>query len=266
MEDMICNKKRPVIVGVTLHPKDIEGTTRAILIPGHYVLVVGKEGDDFTIHDPTYGENGEEPTKLSYYEQTTDQSWIPGFETRGYVDFTDPSPIQELSGQSVSLAAEGDIDSSITFSVAAEVGGAVLRVVDPEGNVTGVDSQLVEEIPNSAYFVDSVENDETGDPPDSEVDHVAISTPADGLYTVEVQGLKLSGYNLYIDAFAIDGTSQPPVVISGVAGFDSVSTFDIDYDPFSVEPPTAVRLATFEITADDIMNGLLLDMMVLQEV
>jgi len=216
LDDTICRDGNPVIVGVNL---DSSGN------PGHFVIVTGKQGDDYQIADPGYSR-----TKLSEYNNQ--------FETRGFVA-DPPGDISELD------------------LIVGDVGEVI--VIDPSGRRTGFDpitKQILEEIPNSVYFRDGLRNDITGALP-SEVSHyVQIFQPLPGTYQVIVTGLKLGTYLISGRMFSRDGGSEPEILVNAVAGLGSASAFSITV---SLEPntrPTVVALATFESTLTDISNSL----------
>lgn len=214
LEDIVCKQGFPVVVGVDL---DAQGD------PQHYVLVTGKQGDEFTIADPGFAGR----TTLSSY---------PNFETRGHV--ADPP---------------GDI-SSLVVSVGD---GAELLVTDSAGNRTGFDpgQGRVEEIPRSVYFRDSLENDETGEPPTETTHSAPIFQPAQGTYRILLTGLKTGLFQVLIDAFAQDGTPQPQLRITGFSGGGSATSFEIQFVSSSGGVTQAVRLATFASTLGDIANA-----------
>jgi hypothetical protein len=217
LDTVVCQGS-PVIVGVNL---DQQGT------PGHYVVVTGKQGNDYTIADPGFAR-----TMLSDYASQ--------FVTRGFV--ADPS---------------GDI-SELNLAVGD---AAELLIVNSAEQKTGYDpsvGNVVQQIPNSVYLRDSLQDDRTGAPP-TEIDHFGeIFQPTQGTYQVLVTGLKLGTYSLSERMFSKDGSAQPDVIVAGVAGPGSSSAFSIHVSSVPGSTPTAVRIATSQSTLTDISNSLAL--------
>src|SRR3989442_1483282 len=159
LEDRLCRSGFPVIVGVNLGP-DEDGN----IVPHHFVLVTGKTGNHFEILDPGHPTN----TTLANYGNI--------FETRGYI--SDP---------------DGD-RSSLHLSL----NDAELFITDPMGRRTGFDptfpDHIREDIPESSYSRDGLENDETGETPkQSEIGHfLNVNQPLPGSYKVTVTGVELA--------------------------------------------------------------------------
>jgi hypothetical protein len=221
LANVVCEQRHPVIVGVDL---DSNGT------PGHFVVVTGKQGNDYTIADPGFSSR----TLLSDYNDE--------FVTRGFV--ADPAgDISELD------VAVGDV--------------AEFLITDPSGRKTGYDSatsKIVKEIPNSEYFRDALQNDVTGAAP-TETNHFAsIFQPNSTTYNVVVTGLKLGTFTLVGRIFAQDGTPAVEILVSGIAGPGSSTEFTIHEN---TTPPAQANVgakATFDGTLDDINNALLLQL------
>lgn len=216
LDTTVCQQGEPVIVGVNLAP---DGT------PGHYVLVSGKIGNDFQIADPGYSN-----TRLSQYNND--------FETRGFV--ADPP---------------GDI-SELDFAIGD---AAELLIVDPSQRRVGYDptqGEVLEDIPQSAYFRDSLIDDVTGAPPTETTHLVEIFQPSPGTYQIIVSGKKLGTYVLSTRMFSQDGSSQPDSTISGVSGPGASSSFSIQIASSSGVGPILLRRSTFQSTLADISNNL----------
>jgi hypothetical protein len=188
LEDALC-QGHPVIVGVNI----VNG------IPGHFVLVTGKQGNQYLINDPGHS------------DRTTLDAYNNQFETRGYV----ADPPGDISALDVAV---GD--------------GVELLVVDPAARRTGFDavsSMTVEEIPNSVYFKDALEDDVTGDPP-TETGHICqIQRAPVGVYEVTLIGLAPRTYEVSLRAFSQDGSAQPPIVITGTAVPGVTSSLLVEY-------------------------------------
>jgi Peptidase_C39 like family len=212
----LCQGGNPVIVGVNL---DQQGT------PSHFVVVTGKQGNDYTIADPGYSK-----TTLSQYNNK--------FVTRGFV--ADPS---------------GDISElDLTVGDVAEI-----LVIDSSGQETGYDpslGQIVQQIPNSVYFRDALQDDLTGAPATETIHFGEIFQPSQEAYQIDVNGLKLGTYSLSIRMFSQDGSPQPDVILSGIAGPGSSSSFAIQVNSVPGATTTVVPIATFQSTLADISNSL----------
>lgn len=196
---------------------DSEGT------PTHYVLVTGKQGSEYTIVDPG--------------DHTNTTLDISDFVTRGHI--VDPP---------------GDM-SGLDFCVGTS---ANLLVTDPSSNRTGFDetaSAVLEQIPQSVYFSDSLRDDEMGAPPNDQSHSVLVFQPAQGTYTVFVTGRQLGSYTVQVDAFSADGTAQPEVSFQGVANVVSSSTFQVQFASTTGASPIVTRVATFQSTIADLSNS-----------
>jgi hypothetical protein len=158
------------------------------------------------------------------------------FDTRGFVI----DPTDNISELDFSL---GDV--------------ADILVTDPTGRSTGLDPAKgnVQVIPGSAHYVDSLDNDVTGEA-DLKPDHfINIFQPQSGNYSVFVTGAKLGAYVLGINAFSEDGTRQPPLSASGIANLGSSSTYQLQFSSSPGTTPNITRVATFQSTLDDINNS-----------
>jgi hypothetical protein len=218
LDDTVCRLNKPVIVGVEL---DSGGT------PSHFVVVTGKQGSDYTIADPGFAR-----TTLTAYDNE--------FVTRGFV--ADPS---------------GDI-SELNFAV-GDV--AEFLIVNSSGQKTGYDpsiGQVVQQITNSVYFRDALQDDLTGAPP-IETDHFSeIFQPSQGTYQIVITGLKLGTYSVSSRMFSQDGSPQPELLVPGIAGPGSSSAFSIQVNSTPGAISTVAAVATFESTVGDISNALAL--------
>jgi hypothetical protein len=190
----------------------------------HFVLVTGKQGDTYTIIDP----DGKGNT-------LADSPYNGNFITRGYV--RDPLDSSQLN---VALGTDGEV-----------------LVTSPTGARTGYDpvnKTIVEEIPSSAHYVDSISDDEQPIS-DGLPDHVVnILNPVQGTYTILISGLSLGVYTLAVDIFSPDGTLELDNKISGIASSSSTSEFTVVVA--HGVPTTVLRKATFASTVTEINNSL----------
>jgi hypothetical protein len=208
LDQLLCQGV-PVIVGVDL---DLSNG------PTHYVIVTGKQGNQYEIVDPGH-------------RKTTLLDPNDGFSIRGQV--VDPP---------------GDV-SALNLSV----GDAELLIIDPTGNRTGFDSTggtIREEIPRSTHFIDSLEDDLTGAAATEVSYSVPMFQPLQGTYQVVLTGLKLGMYTLSIRSFSQDGSPQPAVDVSGMTRPGLESAYLIEY---SSTPGAALRV--FGITATPVTRN-----------
>ena len=195
-------------------------------VPNHYVLVTGKQDAEYQIVDPGDHSN----TVLD----TSD------FVTRGHV----ADPVGDISGLDLALGSNAE-----------------LLVIDGGGRRTGFDQAsgtVLEEIPQSVHFVDSLRNDVTLTPPNGKSHSVLVFQPFAGPYTVLVTGLELGTYLLEADSFSTDGTPQVGTSVNGIASVGSSSTFQIQFGSAPNVSSTIARVASFQSALADIANSLAL--------
>jgi hypothetical protein len=222
LQNTVCSASAPVIVGVDLSLNQVNQP-----VPGHYVLVTGWDGAQFQIADPGYPSR----TSLSAYGNQ--------FVGAGYV--TDPQNAR----------------SSLHISVT----DAELVATDPNGLKSGFDvtsSQDLNQIPGSAYSRSKLVNDETGQPASQVGYYLDIHQPADGAYTIIVQGLKLETYDLTVRVFDANGNPEPPLSVVGIAAPGSRQTLSIQSASSVGAISTVGVVATFQNTLADIQNSLAL--------
>ncbi|PWT81277.1 MAG: hypothetical protein C5B44_04070 [Acidobacteria bacterium] len=208
LDEVLC-MGFPIIVGVKLSGG----------VPKHFVIVIGKNGSDYTINDPAFNPVSNPKTKLSQYG---------AFETRGFVTPASWNGNPNACGGH----ALTDADDKSALTIFGDNNVEVL-VVDPNGRRTGFDSatgNLVEDIPESVYFRDSFEDDQTGTPP-NEINHlIEMDHPMAGSYQLVVIGRQAGPYRVTIEPFSRDGSAQNPIVFQGTAPGGSV-TFPFQYSP-----------------------------------
>jgi hypothetical protein len=191
LDDVLCNRGFPVTVGVW----KTAGSTSAV--PEHYVLVVAKTETGYEIADP----GDRTKTSLSQY---------PRFETRGYVE----PPVGLPPGFAASPAAS--VASAVSQVSVAFSGNGILWMVAPGGRVTGIDplgGNIVEQIPFSTSFGDSLSDDETGEPADTSTQFVYVNTPKPGKYRLLVTASQAGAYELTAKSTYDDGSRR---VIFGI--------------------------------------------------
>jgi hypothetical protein len=231
LDQALCSKTpHPVIVGVKHCLKNgpacpVPAAPCVPAFPCHFVLVTCKQGDSYNIVDPDGG------------NQKTLDKYQGGFQTRGsVVNVVDP-PGEDFSALNLST------DNN-----------ASLLVTDPNGNRTGFDSsssQILQNIPKSAYFVDALSDDVTAAAPTETGRSVQVFQPAQGTYTVLVNGVTSGPYHLSIQPFSQDTKPQPSLSVSGNAQPGSTDTYSVQFVsvPGSNSTVTAMSgLATYSVT------------------
>jgi hypothetical protein len=200
---------------------------------GHCVVVTGKTGSGYSIIDPGHIVGH---TSLADYSN----------------NFTVVGAVKSVSGD----------PSELDFVV---VDYANMLVTAPDGSRTGFDpisGQVVQALPNSAYFVqdNSVDTDAETLPATSTTYSVGSLLPKDGTYTVQLTGLQAGSYQLGIKSFDVNGKAQTYILTPGIANVGSSSTFRVQYVSTPGATSTVTRLATFDSTLADIANSLALDL------
>ncbi|MEO8360709.1 MAG: putative Ig domain-containing protein [Vicinamibacteria bacterium] len=197
----------PVIVGVDLR----------LNVPGHFVLVTGKEGGDFTIADPGHANR----TKLfGDYNNL--------FVARGSVVPSNATVANALVNSYLLNADSVASLSTVNISVGDN---AELMIIDAAGRRTGHDPTtgvLLEEIPYSVYFSDSLNNDQTGELDSQSTHSLILSQAVQGRYTLIVTGQVSGPSEVSVTSFAEDGSAQLDVSILSLAQAGSTATYQID--------------------------------------
>jgi uncharacterized protein YjdB len=234
LEAIVSQGQRPAIVKVAsrTHPNTpnafhfvavigvvtVTGPTCSSYFDGHSCV-------DFLISDP-YGSPSIDPTGTPPNILLNTPDMLPytmlgqygTFSIYGFVtDPPDSSRLDIAVGDSVSLL-----------------------VVDAAGRRTGLDPStgaILNEIPGSAYFDTSVDDEDTVDPghvfgPPTPVTHqVDIFNPLQGAYTVTLSGVQTGSYVLALTAFSQDGSAQPLRVLRGNANPGSTSSTTVQFSP-----------------------------------
>lgn len=165
---------------------------------GHFVLVIGEQNGHFLINDPGHVN----ATTLDFYNNT--------FETRGYVS-----------------AQAGDVSE---FDISAGTSTEVL-VVDPLGRLTGYNPAselIVEQIPQSVHFSDSLEKSDLTGAPGTNTAHMAeIFQPMQGDYQVFLISTNPGNYKLVLGSFSSTGTAGPRLTMTGAENSVGITAFQV---------------------------------------
>ena len=176
---------------------------------GHYVLVTGKTGNTYSIIDPGCSQASDLSSAFScpsVADPTRTVSYGNSYVIVGTVK--DPPDRSE-------------VDVSIP-------GNAALQVVDPNGLQTAFDPatfQTSNQIPNSAYSLYALDDDEEVSPLIGPAHYVQIPTPMQGISRVVVRGLATGNFALNISAYDRLGQNEGPLSFSGSAQPGSTATF-----------------------------------------
>jgi hypothetical protein len=177
----------PIIVGVNLNAQGM---------PSHFVLVTGEQDGQFLINDPGHAGN----FNLSAYGNQ--------FVTRGYVG--DPS---------------GDV-SELNISIG---NNAELLLTDPIGRNTGYDpvsGNILQEIPQSAYFSDVLEDDPSGVILTNDISHfITVFQPTNGQYQILLTGINYASYTVGSSTFARNGARQIKTLETGNIAPNATQSF-----------------------------------------
>ncbi len=131
------------------------------------------------------------------------------------------SPTTTTTGPLIPAVTRPDASSSIIDSSEVDLAvgnNATFLVEDSAGHRTGKtfpSNNVLQEIPHSAYFEDSIGNAETGQAGTLVSHQAQILQPMEGTYVVTLTGLQLGAYDLVIRAFSRDGSSQPLLEVKG---------------------------------------------------
>lgn len=207
VDDLLC-QNIPVIVKVDV----AKGQCGPTASGSHFVLVTGKQGSSYAINDPGCGH--------------TTLDGLTFVEARGYVGpYVGNTPGTKTEAATTAVSNNGSL-------VVTADNNVEIMVIDPAGKRTGfvpTTGAVVEEIPNSEYFRDTLANVETGGPPVDTSHQIQIDQAAAGTYQVIVTSRKQGQYSISVDTFSSDGKPQiPRTIIQGTTQTGS-SSFQIQY-------------------------------------
>jgi HYR domain-containing protein len=215
VEEAVCTQGYPEIVGVKLRLDAKLG----VLVPNHYVLVTGKEGNRFTIIDPL----DPSVTYLDQYyaDNTAKNPYRGGFITRGYVK-----------------------DPPVSSGIDVHSATANLMLIDPLGRAAGLDlgsGEEVEEIPGAVHYLDALEDDETGELPERASQLIEITAPPEGTYRLLATALQDGPFQIILQAYSEDDSEQPPLILQGQAAAGESLVYEIEFSAAPGAAPQAVR-------------------------
>jgi len=237
VENQLCDvHPHPVVIGV-------RSNSNPLKYPGHYVLVTGVSVIDpsgtkqYAINDPA-GKASVMPGGGFY----TNSQGNPEFQTRGTV--TDP---EDLSSLSVSVDAATN-----------------LTVTDSGGNQTGFSAttgSLVQNIPNSATFIDEFDDDAAPGDAGEPSEFVIVNSPGSGNYTISLTGSSATGaspspYVVALSVVGQDGSIQSQIQVPGISAPGSSSTIKLSLLPTPGSSSVVAPQITFTSTLADISNSL----------
>jgi PKD repeat protein len=201
----------PVIVGVNTNA---DGAAK------HFVFVIGYEDGQYVINDPGHAD----ATNLDYYNNS--------FETRGYVS----ASTGDVSGFDVSVGTAADT-----------------LLVDSLGRRSGYEpatGEILQEIPQSVYFLDALENDDLTGADGTDIAHlVEIYQPLQGNYQCFLFGTVGGNYDLSLRSFSINGTAGTAVSAPGTATVGAVAFYAATLASGNVTPQTVTNQIPWTVSA-----------------
>jgi hypothetical protein len=178
---------------------------------GHFLLLTGKQGSTYTVQDPG----------------CANRTTLTG--TFSCPSRADPGRMLTFDGNYIPYGAVKDPPDMRLVNLALPANGW-LRVVDPSGNVTALDTSqqdaTLSGIPSSAYFLVSVDDDENLSAPPAATSHfVDLRTPVPGVYVVTVNGTANGQATLGISSFDSFGQPLSQSVLASQAEPGSLQTY-----------------------------------------
>jgi hypothetical protein len=146
----------------------------------------------------------------------------------------------ELSGLSIS------VDNGYVYAT------------DPSGTSTGIDptsGSRAQGIANSAAFIESLNNDTSGEFATNMGTFVEIGQPATGFYRLVVKSQTTAIHTLRLTGFSHDGSTQPQLVVPNIPGGGVSTGFSVQYDPAPGSVPSVIRLRFSDVFPNDYFYG-----------
>ena len=221
--ELCSDNPYPVIIGVK-HCVDDKNQPR---FPCHFVLVIGKEGNDYIIADPATGS-----------KRSLMASYGADFTTRGIVKDS-PGDISQRNlalDQNASMIVTDANGNQSQLNLALDQNASMI-VTDANGNQAGINpvtGTILQQIPGSAYFMDQIQDaSELNTPGPVDVAPTAhilqIQQPQQGSFHIVVNGKNQGPSTLVIRGFNQDGGAQNPIVAPGNAQPGSTLTYNVQF-------------------------------------
>lgn len=220
LDNALIQRGVPVIVGVKLKKAvDPKVPGGYLIYPGHYVLVIGRESTSGSVRHLIVDPGSSPKQYLEEYNFVIDKAVspevihtysFPVFETRGSV--CDPLDLSSIS-----------VTSDATAEVMLVSGSGYKTGFDPESG------ERLQEIPGSAYFIDSIDDNETGELAMNPSHMVILMEPAGGKYQLAVTGTKDGYFRVQADIVTVSGEAREPIIFEGVITPGTTRVFEISY-------------------------------------
>lgn len=218
----------PVVVGVNSRRNG------SAISSGHFILVTGIAGTDFTINDP----GNRNKRLLSSYAD---------YDIRGYY-----APARQMSTRSLRAADTPTTSAEIPGGLSFTVNDAVdIVVTDPNGLRTGIDNStapptVYREIPGTCFFMDGLGtvNEEGYAPPDEYTYYLHINGAEEGDYSIALTGRDARPHALRIQGMAADDSFQIPINKTETLSIGQVVTITYPYCSVPIPPQDASSLWT----------------------
>jgi hypothetical protein len=216
----------PVVVGVNL---DVNYR------PHHFVLVTGYVDGDYSILDPGHA------------NRTTLSDYGGEYVTRGIV-----VPSAAATPNSVGALSPPDNVSALNISVDQR---AAVLLSDNLGRRTGFDAGANaerEEIPASAHFQDSLDDDVDLTTASEFSDSVSVFQPSAATHQVKVTGHTTGPYTVTVHPFRSDSSSQGAISFPGISGPGGSLSLRVQLAVLPGSTSTIIRQASYSGTLQDI--------------
>jgi hypothetical protein len=218
--------------------------------PCHYVAVWGERNGDYLIADP-------KPTNSAVCLPNCVSNGVIGNLVIGNLQTYTHLKLSDYDHY-VTLGYVSDPTnlSGLAISTPSNVN---LALTSPSGAVTGFDAStqtVIDAIPGSGYFVESIQNNEDASLSTPPVTVVEASDFSGGQYTLTVTGASSSTYAVNIVVVSEDGSIQPTLTVNGITRLGSVSNFNVGFDTNPGATSTVVRSATPASALNDLNNSL----------
>lgn len=160
-----------------------------------------------------------------------------------------------FNGVRLFVSGDGIAQKSLTIALASP---GELLIADPLNRKLGKDpitNTEFNEIPNSSFFADSID-DATGvlPPTGEKIKNVYISDPVDGVYNIQISGTGLGSYTAFLDTRNATGTFERNI-IKGVIDENQISNLEVNFSATTGTIEEIMPMVTFETIIQDIINS-----------